>query len=175
MHVVKPPGVGWETAYRRGFLSKHAFLAVAIGEVAVVIRLIGGNRFAKMKRRFRPGTASIFPFSLGRQAIRLLVFFPQFLDELLAIVPGNIFDREVLFALELAGIVAHDCLPLFLGHGMNAHVEALGQRDLVLGFVVMPSFFFLGTAHHEAPRRNPDELHADAVGEVLGRVFLLWR
>ena len=95
-----------------------------------------------MKRRCRPSTTGKFPFSLGRQTIQLLVLFPQFLDELLAIIPGNLFDRQVLFALEVAGIVAHDLLPLFLGHGVNAHVEALGQRDLVLGFVVRP--FFLG-------------------------------
>ena len=35
----------------------------------------------------------------------------------------------------MARIVAHDRLPLLLGHLVNTHVEALGQRDLMLGFV----------------------------------------
>src|ERR1022692_3656758 len=54
---------------------------------------------------------------------------------------------------------------------MNSHIKALGGRGVVLGFVILPFFFLLGTPHHEIPRGNPHELHADAVREVLGWVF----
>ena len=106
-----------------------------------------------------------------------VVFPPQFLDKLLAIIPRNRFHRQVFFALELAGIIAHDFLPLFLGHGVHAHVESLRQRDLVLGFITFSFFFLLWTSHHEAPWRYPDEFHAAAVGEGLGRIafFFLGR
>ena len=84
VHVMKPPGVGGKAADRRGLLPMTPFLAVAIDEIAVVIRLVRGNGFAKMEGRCRPGTTGKFPFRFGGQAIRFLVFFPQLLDKLLA-------------------------------------------------------------------------------------------
>jgi hypothetical protein len=50
VHVVKTPGIGWKTAHRHGLFSIHAFIAIAIGEVAVVVGLVRGNRCAKVKR-----------------------------------------------------------------------------------------------------------------------------
>src|SRR5271169_519094 len=51
VHVVKSPSVCWETADWRGLFSIHAFLAVAIGDIAFVICLVGRDRFAKGKWR----------------------------------------------------------------------------------------------------------------------------
>src|ERR1019366_6435353 len=163
-----------ETADWRGFLPINPFLAVAIGEVTVVICLISGNRFPKVKRRFRIRAAAKFPFRFSRQAIRLLIFFPQLLDELLAIPPRNLVHWQALLALEMAGVVAHHRLPLFLRDEVDAHVEPFGQRDLVLDFVVASFRFAVWTTHQERARWNPDELHAEAVGERLRRPLLIW-
>jgi len=44
--------------------------------------------------------------------------------------------RQIIFALEMARVVAHEPAPLFLRDRIDAHLEALGQRDLVPnGFV----------------------------------------
>src|SRR5437763_1527072 len=99
--------IGRETAHGHCLLPVHALLAVAISVVAIVIALSGGYRFPKMKRRRRSCPASIFPLGFAGETIRHPVFNPQFLDERLAILPGNAFNRKVLFALETAGIVAH--------------------------------------------------------------------
>ena len=124
-----------------------------------------------MKRCGCSRSARVFPFRLSWEAIRLFVFFPQILDEVLTIIPVDLFDREILFVLKFAWLVAHDIRPLFLGHEVNAHIKAFRQRDLVLRFLSFPYFLLLRTAHLERARRNPDELHANAVREVLGRVF----
>ena len=172
VHVEQAKIVCRETADWRGFLPKSAFLAIAICEVAIVVRLVCGNGFAKMEGRFCSSTGSIFPLGLGWETVQLLVLFPQFLDELLAIIPGNLFHRQVFLAFEMAGVVAHDLLPLFLGHGMNSDVKAFGQSDFVLGFIFTSFLFFRWTAHSECAWRNPDKLHTDAVREILGWVFL---
>src|ERR1019366_6550779 len=125
VHVMKPRSIRWETADWRGFLPTNPFLTVAIGEIAIVIRLLGRNRVAKVKRRFRTRAAAKFPFRFSRQAIRLLIFFPQLLDDLLAIPPRNLVHWQALLALEMSGVVSHHGLPLFLRDEMNRHVETL--------------------------------------------------
>src|ERR1019366_5704184 len=115
--------------------------------------------FAEEKWRGCTRSASKFPLGFSRQTIGFLIFFPQLLDELLTVLPRNLFHWQVLFAFETAGILAHDLLPFFLGHSVHAHVESLAQCDLVLGFVVNPFRFTLGTAHHEVPWSNPNEFH----------------
>src|ERR1019366_5529528 len=107
VRVVKSPGVCWETADWRGFLPIHAFLAVAVNVVAVVVCLIGRNGVARPERRLCASTTGVLPFSLGRQPIGFLFFVPQLLDELLAILPRHLFDRQVLFALEVTWVVSH--------------------------------------------------------------------
>src|SRR5713226_10349648 len=131
------------------FNRKSPFFVVSIGVPAVVVYLVSENRFPKMERRCCSSTASVFPLGLGRQTIRFFVLAPQFLDELLAIIPGNVFDRQVLFALELAWGIVHDLRPLFLGHCEYAHVKSLGQRDLVRGFVISLFLFLFRTGHHK--------------------------
>src|SRR5262249_29433509 len=73
MHVMQPPSIGGETAHRHGLLSICSPLSGTIDEVAVVVGLLGGNRFAKVKRCLCPGTTGIFPFRLRWQAIRFIV------------------------------------------------------------------------------------------------------
>src|SRR6516165_6925904 len=76
----------------------------------------------------------------------------------------------------MAGVAAHHRLPLLLRHKIDSHVETLGERHLVLGFVVRPCLFILRAAHQESPRWNPSELHAETVGEDLSWLsFGLWR
>jgi hypothetical protein len=60
---------------------------------------------------------------------------------------------------------------MLLSYGIHAHVKSLGQGDLVLR-VLFPGEGSEDAAHHKTTRRNPGELHADAVGEVFG-CFLL--
>ena len=138
MHVVQSKRVCRETAYGNGLPSGHTLFTSSI-DFAVIVSLVGGNCFAKIERGCRSGTTGILPLGLERQAVRLLVFFSQFLDEFLAIIPGHHFHWQVLFALEMAGILAGDLLPLFLGHGVNTHVETFSHHDFVLGFVTSPS------------------------------------
>src|ERR1017187_5043658 len=121
-----------------------------------------------------PRPAGVFPLGLGGEAIRLLVYFSQHLDELMAIFPRDTIHRQVLCALELAWIFVHYRYPFFLGHGVHAHIEALRQRDLVLNIAFWVSAFTCRTAHHEGPRWNPNEFHPDAIREGLGRVFVIW-
>src|SRR5207247_2042586 len=96
VHIVKAPGVGWKATDRRCLFTIDALLAVAIDEVAVVIRLIRIERRAEVIGRRRPGPARVFPLRLRRQAIWLLVLGAQLFAERLAIVPGNLLDRQVL-------------------------------------------------------------------------------
>ena len=177
VHIVESPFVRWKAAYRRGLSPIHAYLAISIYAFAIEICLVRRDCCPKVEGCRRPSTTSIFPLGFGWQSILLLVFFPQFLHERLAIIPGNVFHRQVLFTLEMAGVVTHHSLPLFLGDEMNPHVESLRQRDFVLVFVRphvwLSTFFFLRTAHQECARRYPSELHADAVREILRRVFRL--
>ena len=69
---------------------------------------------------------------------------------------------------ECGGHLASSPLPPPLGKG---------TPGLVLGFGVILYFFLLRAAHlrtphHEVSWRYPDEFHADAVCEILGRGFL---
>src|ERR1019366_1140674 len=95
--------------------------------------------------------------------------------ELLAILPRNLFDRQILFALEVAWIVAHHRLPLFLRDEMHAHVETLAQGDFVLGFIILPFRFTVRASHQERTRRNPGKLHPKAVRDDLSWLSLLLR
>ena len=88
VHVVESPGVRRKGAYGRGFVSIHTFLTLAVNCFSVVIRFIRGNRFAKGKRRCRTSTATILPFSLCWESIRLFVLFRQLLDEVLRFPPS---------------------------------------------------------------------------------------
>src|SRR5262249_849644 len=82
-HVVQSPRIGGECSNRRGLLSVDSLFAVAIDTFTEIVGLLRGNRFPEMEGRRRPCTAGVFPFRLGRQAVRLLVLvlLPQLLDE----------------------------------------------------------------------------------------------
>jgi hypothetical protein len=66
VHVVQTKRIGWETTYRRGFLSPYAILADAIDGFAIVIGLVSGYRFPKVKRRRSPCTTGVLPLRFGR-------------------------------------------------------------------------------------------------------------
>ena len=55
----------------------------------------------------------------------LAILFTQFLDKFLAVVPGHSLDGQIL-PLEVARVVAHHHLPLFLRDWMDAKIEPLG-------------------------------------------------
>ena len=76
VHVVQSPGVGGEAAHRRGLLPIHALLAVAIDDVAVVIGLVRGDGFAKVKRRCRSRTTGSIPTRLRWADDRTSCLFP---------------------------------------------------------------------------------------------------
>src|ERR1700676_5469433 len=90
VHVVQSPGIAGKTAYRHGLFPVHALLAPTVDEVTVVIGLLGRDRFAKVIRRGRSRTAGVFPFRLCRQSIRPLLFFPELLAEVPAILPRHL-------------------------------------------------------------------------------------
>jgi len=52
----------------------------------------------------------------------------------------------------------HDFVVLLLGDFINAHVERLGDRHLVLHFILAAGGLIFGAAHHEAPGGNPRHL-----------------
>src|SRR5260370_26966243 len=137
----------------------------------MIIGLVGGYGFAEVDGRRGPGSAGVFPLRLGRKSVGFALFVSQLLDKFLAVLPRNLLNRQVLFALEMTWVVAHDRLPFFLRHEMDTHVKTFGQPDFVLEFVATPCFFAVGTAHHEAPMWNPDEFHPNAVRERLRNVF----
>ena len=53
-------------------------------------------------------------------------------EELLDTVRRDALDRVPALVLEMTGVVAHDGLPLGLGHRVNAAPQALGQGELFL-------------------------------------------
>src|SRR4051812_35513265 len=128
-----------------------------------------------MVRRGCAGPASVFPLGLGRQSIGLFLLVAQLLDEVLAIVPGDAVHGEVLFAREHARILAHERFPLLLRDQGGAEIESLRQGDLVRVLVAVALLLPLRAPHHEAPRRDPDELHADAAADAPGRISLRLR
>ena len=147
VHVVKTPGVWFLLHYRVRFISWIPGIPGKLSQTVLRAKAKNssrGNLLSETIGRRCSCTARIFPLGFGWQTIRLIVFRTQFLDELLAIIPGNLFHGKVLFALETTGIVAHHGLPLFLGDKRNAHVIAFGQCDLVLGFVSLLSFSSYG-------------------------------
>jgi hypothetical protein len=81
VHVVKTPGIGWVTSYRRGIQWRRAFLEFSESG------LLGRNSVAKEERCSCPSTTSVLPLGLCRQAIRFLILFSHFLDKRLAIIP----------------------------------------------------------------------------------------
>ena len=177
VHVVQTPSVAWETAHGGGLVPQLSAFLSSVGdraieirmiERAVEVRLIAGNSVAEGKRRCCSSTTSKLPFCFRGQAVRVLVTFLQYPDELLTILPGNRIDREFPFvAYETAWIVAHDRLPLVLSHKMYSHVKPLGQRDRMLSFtgsfVDRPAFFSRRTPHHERTGRNPGKPYTQAV------------
>ena len=101
-----------------------------------------------------------------------LVQLPQ---ELQAFVPTDLFHR-VLRPLEVAGVVAHDGLPLLLRDRVLAQVERLGDPHPVLRLLVGRGVpVRIGRAHHELARRNQDHLQlhaaAQAKSNLLGQTF----
>ena len=161
--------------------SVHARAAV-VGElrrdlVAEVILLVGPRR---------PGAAGVLPLRLRRQTVRparalLLLTLAELLEEVLRLVPRHVLDGEVFqvpvgdvgharlagaVAAVVAGVVAHDLLPLLLRHLADAEVEVPGDLDLVLRLLVGRGVrVVLGRAHEELAGRDALELHADAVGD----------
>src|SRR5262245_36248610 len=167
VHVMKHPRIGGVTSYRRGCKFRLAFHPFA------EVGLLGGKGITAVIRRRCSGTAGIFPFCFGWQAVRLAVLGSQFLDEFLAIVPRHLFHGQIPITLGQAGGLIHYRVPLPLGHGGDPHVKAFGQLDFVLDFVLVPALFIVGTPHDECAGRNPYELDSDVIGEMLRWVHRL--
>jgi hypothetical protein len=91
VHVVKPPSISRESAYRVCLLPIYALFSISIAMAAVIVGLIGRDRFAKVKRRRRSRTAGVFPLGFGWETVRLIVLFLQPFAKLLAILPRNLF------------------------------------------------------------------------------------
>ena len=162
VHVEQTPGIGFFLAH--GMRLFHGILAEPgkLTEFRIFVPEVEFGRGAT--------SARIFPFRLGGQGIIEFGFLFQFGNELLAIFPRDILDREII-SLDAAGILAHDGLPLFLGHFMSGHPESLADFLLLLRMFVFHALGF-GTAHVEFSRRDPEELHAE---RRVDFVFDLWR
>src|SRR5437879_1541854 len=101
MHVGESPGVGRNTAHPSGLLTIDPLLAFAVGIIAIVVRLIGRDQFAKGKGGSCPRPASVFPLGLSRQAEPFAGLLAQLPAKLLAVVPGDLL-HGALVTLEVA-------------------------------------------------------------------------
>ena len=116
--------------------SKHIGLPLSCGAYGHDVAISFFRRNIGIKRHIlqdvRPGVegirailasmGGIFPFGFGRESELLAGEFAESLDEVLALYPTDVTDRQVGLALVLAWIFAHDGIPEFLGDFRLAEV-----------------------------------------------------
>ena len=119
-------------------------------------------------------TGGKLPLGLGGQAELFARQLIQPADELLAVVPGDTFNRQLYTTRLIARIGAHNGLPELLGHlGLADLVSREGYlvlRHLVIGGVGVA----VACAHHERASINGDHLESDTIDFKLflaGRRF----
>ena len=104
------------------------------------------------------GTAGVLPFRFTRQPVLFAGLGIEFLQESLHVIPAYLLHRAGISAVaKVAGVVAHDSLPLTLGDFGLTHGKGLGNGDAVDRFFIS---FAVVRAHVETARRNDDHLRA---------------
>src|SRR5262245_10890392 len=116
IHVIESPGIGLQLPH---WVRLPSCILVIPGIASQLARII-----AKTPPSRRPGTCCILPLRLRRQAIHSPAF-PAIepTDELLHVVPGDVFNGPVRVARESAGIGPHHGLPLALCHLVRAQIK----------------------------------------------------
>ena len=100
MHVIQAPLVGLKTSHRNCLVPEFSPVAARLRVVSIIIRLICGETFSKIKRSggFRSG--GMLPFRLGGEPTSALPFrFVQLFDKLPGVIPGDIFHRAIISIL----------------------------------------------------------------------------
>ena len=145
-------------------------LGVAL-EPAVLLQL--GCLVAKAVGGCRSARHGVFPLGLRRQAERRAPgeFLVELFDERLAIFPTYAVHR-ILRAAEMAGVVLHDGLPLFLRDLELAEVERLADGDRVRRLFLVLAFLI---PHHERTRRDRHQLQHHSAAEIETDFRVLFR
>jgi hypothetical protein len=135
-----------------------------------------------MKKAGATGTASVFPFRLGRQTIRFAFLLREPLTEGHRLVPGDMSDRLVVCpgSAELATqcpMARLELLVLGIGDLEGAEVKRL--RDVhLMGRRLVPVACLPALAvarrrgagtHLQFTRFNTDQFHPQGIGQFLGR------
>jgi hypothetical protein len=81
-------------------------------------------------------------------------------------MPADLLNRQVGGMSEMSWVVAHDRLPLLLGHLVDAHPETLAQPDPMLDLIAVTTGLRFRAAHEIDPWRDPHHLHTNGVGAV---------
>jgi hypothetical protein len=101
MHVIEPPGIGLQLPHRMCLSSSIALIPRIASELARII--------PKAPARCGPGTRRVLPLRFRRQAVRCPAFpYLQSPDELLHILPGDVFNWPVWITCGLTGVIPHD-------------------------------------------------------------------
>jgi hypothetical protein len=186
MHVVEAPLVGRVRADLDG-------LSDILAEVGVVVRDPGANVIS----RCRSGPAGIFPLGLAEEAIAMAGLAAQPTQIALDVVPTYIDDGSFAPALAFVGrlvgfyvpgvvpgIIFGEAVPLFEGHRITSHGEAVFYLDPMLRFLRIRSCLAPcsiahlalgpGRTHHEPARGNDDQLWASRFVDVTQDCDSLW-
>ena len=120
------------------------------------------QRFARVIASRRAGSASIFPFRLGGQAVGLAFLLAEPLAEGHGLLPGHEHDGFVVFLREsqLAPqllVLRIELLVLDVSHLGHAHEERSADRHLVQRPLVPVA---VRRTHQEGPRLNGNQLHS---------------
>ena len=151
-----------ETPLIHRFLTNLLRSAASVGNVpAVVCDLL--SIVAPWIGRGGPCPTGIFPFRLGRQAIRpagiqFLREPRQATTELYCVIPRHANHRGVVVALRI-WFFLHHATPLAVCHGKRADEKRLRKSDTVRGFVCHT----FGIAHEEIAAVAHHESHVDGV------------
>src|SRR5262249_1871359 len=130
MHVIEPPGVRLQLPYRMRLPSSIITIPRIAPELARIIPKAPAGGGA--------GTRRVLPLRFCGQAVRRPAFSTiQPADELLHVVPGDLFDWAVRVTCEVAGIIPHHGLPLALRHLVLAQVKRLRDAHCMHGFLIV--------------------------------------
>ena len=154
VHVVQPPGVGL-------LLTNRVRLVTTVSPVPAS-DVQRGLIPAGVIRRLGSGAAGIFPLSLGRKSIPLLLLSAKPLAEFLRLMPRDMLDRQIV-AFKKAGVGSHDLLPLLLRHLGHPDSKSSLKCDLALRLVGNAVRLSFGAAHGKRARWNEDQFHAYGV------------
>jgi hypothetical protein len=138
----------------------------------IEIHLIGKGFSSVAKWGCRSGSATVFPFPFIKQAVPTSELIVQASNKLLAVVPGDLLNWKVGFALEMAGIGTHDIDPNPLGNLMDCDPERFGHVGPIQGEIGRCMLIF-GAAGHGS-RGDQSEPHPQAVTD-LDRQILFTR